>query len=78
MKCAFHFWKLCILNNKIQIKEQEKEKKENIENVPIIKENKDNNEPIIKENNENVPIIKEKKENVAIIKENINIKKMNK
>ena len=57
-----------IINNKIPIKEPEKEK---IENVPITKENKENI-PFIKENKENIPIIKENKENVPMIKENIN------
>ena len=60
-----------ILNNKIPIKEPEKEK---IENLNIIKENKEDI-PIIKENKENVPIIKEninKIENVPIIKEEQN------
>jgi len=60
-----------ILNNKIPIKEPEKEK---IENLNIIKENKEDI-PIIKENKENVPIIKEninKIENVPLIKEEQN------
>ena len=60
-----------ILNNKIPIKEPEKEK---IENLNIIKDNKEDI-PIIKENKENVPIIKEninKIENVPLIKEEQN------